>query len=57
MAEGEIYRVEIPIIVDDQTGAPKTRRNGKVSHKFEKIGAMETEKNPQTLSTYSKVSD
>ena len=43
MAESEIYRVEIPIIVDDQTDAPLKQAERKIS-KFEKSAQMETER-------------
>ena len=43
MAEREIYRVEIPIIVDDQTDAPLKQAERKIS-KFEKSAQMETER-------------
>ena len=43
MAEREIYRVEIPIIVDDQTDAPLKQAERKIS-KFEKSAQRETER-------------
>jgi len=43
MADGEIYRVEIPIIVNDQTDAPLKQVERKIS-KFEKSARMETER-------------